>query len=327
MRGRFAGVVVCLLVSAIALPAYAHANRDAERVTTITDERLAESSGLAVSASDPSLLYTINDSDNAASVYAIDRDSGDVVGVTTLSGYSLSDTEALGLGTDGTMWLADIGDNSAARTDIALYAFPEPGRGDSTVTPRRYPLRYRTGPQDAETVLVGPESRRILVVSKGLAAGTVYRAPVRLRTDRPNVLRPVRRAQPPGIVTDGSFTPDGDRVVLRTYGSAVAYDAKTWKETWSTELPAQRQGESLAVEPDGGSFLVGTEGLPSPIYRVDLPKPPDPTPKSQQHKASDGQSDERSLLDLGIKVLIGLVIVLALLVIVLVVRARRSSPR
>ncbi|UYM06699.1 hypothetical protein [Solicola gregarius] len=327
MSRRAAGVVAGVVAAAIALPASAQANRDGEHVTTITDERIAESSGLAVSPTDPSLLYTINDSDNAASVYAIDRASGDVVGVTTLSGYSLADTEALGLGSDGTMWVADIGDNAAARTDIALYAFPEPGRGDSTVTPRRYPLRYRNGPQDAETLLVGPESQQILVVSKGLVSGTAYRAPAHLRADRPNVLRPVRKAQVPGIVTDGSFTPDGDRIVLRTYGNAVAYDSKTWKETWSTELPAQRQGESLAVEPDGRSFLVGTEGLPSQILRIDLPEPTDATPKSERHNASDDQSDEQSQLDLGVRILVGLGVVLVLLVGCLVIAARRSRAR
>ena len=149
MRSVLLAVVLAALV-----PAPAQADK-AEPVVTITDDRIPESSGLAVSPSHPGLLYTLNDSDNAASVYAIDRRTGDVVGVTTLGDYALTDTEAIAAGADGTLWIGDIGDNSGSRHDVALYAIPEPGRGDSTVTPKRYPIRYPSGPQDAETVLVG----------------------------------------------------------------------------------------------------------------------------------------------------------------------------
>lgn len=302
---------------------------DEERVVTITDERVPEQSGLALSPSDPSLLYAINDSDNTAAVYAIDKRNGDVVGVTTIDGYTLSDTEALGVGSDGTLWVADIGDNAASRSDIALYAFSEPGRGDSTVTPKRYPLRYPNGPQDAETILVGPESRKVMLVSKGVTGGSVYAAPRPLRADRTNELRRVGRAHPPGLVTDGAFTPDGKRIVLRTYGSAIVYDAATWEETSSGDLPSQRQGESLTVAPDGESVLVGTEGLPSPIERVTLPEPESTqTPKAGERTGDDAASeDESRLLDLGLKVLGALLVVLVALVVWAVIAARRSRRR
>lgn len=327
MKAFAASIVTAVLVLAVPVPPTV-ASGKAERVLTITDERIAESSGLAVSTSDPSLLYTINDSGNTPAVYAVDKKGGDVVGVTTISGYTLSDTEALGVGSDGTMWVADIGDNNADRTDIALYAFPEPGRGDSTVTPKRYPLRYRSGPQDAEALLVGPESRRILVVSKALTGGDVYAAPRRLRTDRPNTLRRVRAAQAPPIVTDGSFTPDGRRVVLRTYGSAVVYDASTWDELWSDDLPPQPQGESLTVEPDGDSFLIGSEGSPSTVLRLDLPEPErTQKPQTRERDHESDVSEAEADLDLWLKVLAGLVVVLVLLVAWIVVTVRRDRRR
>ena len=324
MRAMVAGVLLGVLAL---LPATARAD-DGDRVVTITDDRIAESSGLAVSPRNPRLLYTLNDSDNAPSVYAVDRRSGDVVGVTTLRGHTLADTEALAVGSDGTMWVADIGDNSAGRDDVALYAFPEPGRGDSTVTPKRYPIRYRSGPQDAETILVGPESRDVLVVSKGVLNGGVYRMPGDPSTDRVNVLRPVPRADVPGLVTDGSFTPDGSQVVLRTYDNLVAYDAQTWEEEWSEPLPDQRQGESLSVEPDGRSVLVGSEGLPSPVLRVAVPEPPEERAGGTGGGPSEsGESADESMLDLGVKVLAALVLMLAVLVGWLVLAARRSRRR
>lgn len=329
MRVFAAGILAGALVIGVSAAPVVAADKG-ERVLKITDERIPESSGLAASPSDPSLLYTINDSGNTAAVYALDVTSGEVVGVTTIAGYTLSDTEALGVGSDGTMWVADIGDNDADRTDIALYAFPEPGRGDSTVTPKRYPLRYRSGPTDAEALLVGPESRRILIVSKGLTGGDVYAAPKKLRADRPNTLRRVRRAQAPPIVTDGSFTPDGRRIVLRTYGSAVVYDASTWEELWSDELPSQPQGETLTVEPDGESFLIGTEGMPSTILRVDLPKPErtqEPKAQKRDRNTDAGATADESSLDLWLKVLAGLVVVLVVLIVWIVFAARRSRRR
>ena len=324
-------VAACLLAAALVVVGAAQSGasaRDGERVATITDDRVPESSGLAVSPSDRSLLYTINDSDNTAAIYAIDRSTGDVVGETTVGGYDLSDTEALGMGSDGTLWVADIGDNSANRSDIALYAFPEPGRGDSTVTPTRFPLRYPNGPQDAEALLVKPRTHRILIVSKGVTDGSVYAAPRKLRADRPNDLRRVRRADAPGLVTDGSFTPDGDRVVLRTYGNVVVYDAQTWDETSSDGLPAQRQGESMAVDRDGKSILIGTEGLPSPILRVDLPQPDRTQPTEQEPKADDtAASKDEARLATGLKIVGALGVVLVVLVVWIIVAARRSRRR
>ena len=327
MRSVVAGALSAALI--VGLPATGtSADENGERVATITDERVPESSGLAASPSDPSLLYTINDSDNTAAVYAIDKASGDVVGVTTIGDYTLSDTEALGVGSDGTMWVADIGDNAGSRDDVALYAFPEPGRGDSTVTPTRFPLRYPNGPQDAETILVKKQSRRIMIVSKGITSGNAYITPRRMHADQPNLVRRVRAADPPGLVTDGSFTPDGGRIVLRTYGTAIAYDAKTWKETWSASLPSQQQGESLTVDRSSDSLLVGSEGLPSPIIRVDLPRPE----RSQNETAPEQDTDsaasqDESRLDLGLKILGALVVVLVVLLGWLLIAARRGRLR
>src|SRR5699024_8067299 len=123
----------------------------------------------------------------------------------------------------------------------------------------------------------------------------------------------VRAAQAPPIVTDGSFTPDGRRVVLRTYGSAVVYDASTWDELWSDDLPPQPQGESLTVEPDGDSFLIGSEGSPSTVLRLDLPEPErTQKPQTRERDHESDVSEAEADLDLWLKVLAGLVVVLVL---------------
>ncbi|MGH3424732.1 MAG: hypothetical protein ACRDO8_08390, partial [Nocardioidaceae bacterium] len=146
-----------------------------ERVSTITDHRVPESSALVMSTRHPNLAYTVNDSGNAPVVYAIEVSTGQVVGATTLQGYDLTDVEALAIDRDGTLWVADIGDNDGVRHDLALYGIDQPGREDQTVEPERYRLRYSDGSQNAETLLADPRTGAMYVVSKGFLGGQVYR--------------------------------------------------------------------------------------------------------------------------------------------------------
>jgi len=105
------------------------------------------------------------------------------------------------------------------------------------------------------------------VITKGVFAGTVYAAPLRLRSDRPNELVEVGDA--PGIVTDATFLPGGGGVVMRTYSQAHLADFPSWQSVVSWELPDQDQGEGIALS--GRRLLVSTEGSRSQVLAVDLP--------------------------------------------------------
>src|SRR5688500_14173045 len=112
---------------------------DFTEVSQIGDDRITESRGLAVSSKHRDLAYTVNDSGSSATVLDIRVSTGDWDGTTTVRHptYTWLDTEALAL-RDGTLWVADTGDNFGQRTDAALYAIDEPGPGNHTVVPRRY---------------------------------------------------------------------------------------------------------------------------------------------------------------------------------------------
>jgi hypothetical protein len=263
-------LVVVVLVTAVAREARAD-EPSIEQVSTITDARLRESSALVISKRDPSLAYTVNDSGNVPTVFTLEVSSGKVVGTTRLVGFTLVDVEALTIDRTGRLWVADIGDNEAVRSSVALYALPEPLVGTKQVKPARYRVRYADGNTDAETLLSDPAGG-MAIVSKGLLGGQLYRLPDPLSTTEVNVAEPVVEAQVPALVTDGGYLPDGAGVVLRTYLGVHVLDTETWQETWSSTIPETGQSESLAVEPDGTSVLVGSEGLPSPIRRVVLPE-------------------------------------------------------
>lgn len=239
---------------------------DAEVVSTVTDPRIAESSGLAVSATHADLAYTVNDSGNDDVVYAVRISTGEVVGTTTVSGTPWRDTEAMAL-VDGTLWIADIGDNRGVRDDVALYAIDEPGPGEHAATSTRYPISYPDGrAHDAESLAVDAEGR-FLVVTKELLSGTIVRLPAPLREGEDN--RGEEVGEPTLLMaTDAATSPDGRHVVVRNYIAAAVLDAADLSLVRTETLPEQPQGETLAFEPSGDSYLIGSEGSPWDLQRV-----------------------------------------------------------
>jgi hypothetical protein len=241
-------------------------------VLTLQDPTLVESSGLAVSATHPGVLWTHNDGGSVAQVMAVDR-QGSTVATVTLAGIDPYDPEALAPGTDdrgrAALYLGDIGDNLRERPDVSVFRFREPTRlADATVPARWYRFTYPDGPHDAEALLVDADGR-IMVATKEFAGAALYRAPRRLVTEGQGTNVLTRLADVPSLVTDGAYLPDG-RFVLRTYTSVYLYD-RPGHEVARASLPPQPQGESVAA--DGDRLLVGSEGVRSRVLAVPVPGP------------------------------------------------------
>lgn len=252
---------------------------------TMDDERITESSGLAASNVHKGTYYTINDSDNQAYVFAIDGKTGDVEAALRFRQIENRDWEAIAPGPEGRIWIGDIGDNERDQESITVYRFREPAQlEDQRMRYVSYSLEYPDGAHDAEALLVHPKTGRLYVVTKGLAGTAIYEAPEELTEDGNNELS--RYADAPAAVTDGAFLPDGSKMVLRTYGAAWLYSWGGSKPKLDRKiaLPTQKQGESLAVSPDGKQILVGSEGEGSEVVAVSLAAPvvqPSPKPTAQ----------------------------------------------
>ncbi|HEX6675556.1 MAG TPA: hypothetical protein VF486_11075 [Actinomycetes bacterium] len=259
---------------------------------TIRDPRITESSGLAASQLHPGVVYTHNDSGDAARVFAVGPD-GRVLATLRLAGVQARDWEAIAAGRDGrgqpALFVGDIGDNRGTWPSVAVFRISEPAAlRNATVPAVRYRLRYPDGPRNAEALLVDPRSNRLYVASKDPVGGGLYEAPARLRSDQVNMLR--RVASVPSWITDGAFSPDGRTFVLRGYLDAYVYTA-SGRRLDSFSLPAQEQGESVSYTRDGRDLLVGSEGADSPVWRVRLPaaaQPPDDTASRPGAPASPG---------------------------------------
>jgi hypothetical protein len=278
--GLLLALLVIVLISSVANRSDA-AEADPQVVSTLSDGRINESSGLVVSPDDPDRAYTINDSGGAPVVYAVSISTGRTLGAATIDA-DLVDTEALSIDPDGTLWIADTGDNRSVRTDAALYSLPAIADGTTTVSAKRFPITYPGGPLDVEALAIDPTTGAKFLISKGLFGGTVFKVPDDLAQDRAN--RPETLAGDiPGLVTDAAFTPDGRHVVARDYSEAYLLDPVTWQIETSFELPSVDQGETVAMEAGGRSFLIGSEGTGSPLIRVPFTPPAD---------GADGATDE-----------------------------------
>lgn len=277
-----------------ALPAQAE-----EVAFTISDERITESSGLAA---DPARggYWTVNDSGDRGVAYALDA-SGDTTGTLEWQAEP-TDIEALALA-NNTLYVGDIGDNQGSREFVTVFFFAEPSP-DGQRQYRAYDFRYPDGARDAEALLADA-SGRLFIVSKEEDGG-IYAAPQEPSREGVNELTRVGDAPP--FVTDGVFLADG-RMALRTYVSVEVMDpADDYASGGRAALPAQPQGETIALDLEGDGLLVGSEGEGSEVLRVpvpdsigDAPDPPaspgpeeTPTPEpSAEPSGGDKKSDDK----------------------------------
>jgi hypothetical protein len=247
----------------------------AQVVFSFQDDDIIESSGLVAVGG---LVVTTNDSGDTGRVFTVDPATGKTVGVTGW-GNDPADVEALAPLGDHEVWAGDIGDNTESRDSIQVSPVPV-GPGDKDVDAPVYDLVYPDGAHNAETLMTNPVTGRLYVATKGALGGTLYAAPVKLSADHPNALEPLGDVLP--IATDGAFLPDGKHFVVRNYGEAAIYAFPSLEEVDEFQLPAQPQGEGIAVGPDGTTLLLSSEGLHSKVLELPLPQPDEPSPSDAE---------------------------------------------
>ncbi|QXE36304.1 WD40 repeat domain-containing protein [Streptomyces sp. GMY02] len=243
-----------------------------DQTFTIKDPRIVESSGLAASRLHPGIYWTHNDSDDGPYVFAVDSRTGETVAMVTMRGVGEPrDVEAISIGSDGNVYVGDIGDNLNGSWDhVWIYRFPEPKRlADTTVRATQFTVTYADGPRNAEALMVHPVTGRVYIASKNDNGGGLYEGPARLSSSGNNVFRRIGEVP---WVTDGAFSPDGKELVLRSYFSARAY---AWRNgalgaDHAVRAPFQAQAESVTYTADGKALMFGSEGKDSEVVREDL---------------------------------------------------------
>lgn len=239
---------------------------------TFQDPALTESSGLAASLHHEDVYWTHNDSGSQPVLYAVNAKDGTTKAKITLTGVTAVDWEAVAVAKDGKgkpfIYVGDIGDNTSKREKVLVHRIPEPRTlADASVDVETYEFTYEDGPRDAESLLVDPRNGSIYIASKAATGGALYRAPTPVAAGADAVL--ARIADAPVLTTDGAFSSDGSRFVLRTYVTAEVYSVPG-KHIASVPIPIQQQGESVAFSRDDAALLLGSEGVHSAVKRVAL---------------------------------------------------------
>ncbi|MCX5397721.1 WD40 repeat domain-containing protein [Streptomyces sp. NBC_00102] len=269
----------------------ASADGGADQTFTIKDPRITESSGLAASRIHPGVYWTHNDSEDGPYLYAVDSRTGETVATVTMTGVGEPrDVEAISLGPDGNLYVGDIGDNLDGSWDhVWIYRLPEPKvLGDVTVRATQFDVTYADGARNAEALMVHPKTGRVWIASKNEDGGGLYEGPAHLSAGGNNVFR--RVAEVPWV-TDGAFSPDGTRLVLRGYLGADAYtfdDGKLGDER-GVGAPFMMQAESVTYTADGTALMFGSEGKGSQVRRLDV-KGTNAAQSTPVPSASDGSS-------------------------------------
>lgn len=232
-----------------------------------------ESSGAAVARRTPGVIWTHDDSGEPA-IVALDS-TGVVRARVRVSGARMVDWEDIAVGpcpTGFCLYVADIGDNAAARREIVVYRIPEPSPQDrSTRQAEAFRATYPDGARDAEAIIVTAADSLFVVAKGDNGPVALYQFSTPLRTGIATRLKKVAtlatKVSKSQWITGASVSPDGRWVVLRTPASLLFYRAERLTKGVVTDPLVfdirdlrEPQGEGVALRSDGTVYLTGEGG-------------------------------------------------------------------
>ena len=246
-----------------------------EALGTLQNDELLEASGLAVSR-DQAMLWSHNDSGDGARIFGVGLDGSDL-GVWTLTGQSFDDLEDIAFDDEGRLVLADIGDNKRTRESVTLYRFAEPDSttdGGSIDEVEAFELTYEDKVHDAESLAIDPLTGNAYVFEKTNSGRvSVYRADL-----DSGILVLEHKFRVPGegdpAITGADFTPDGERLLIRTRDRVLVYSRgdntsiSSILEGVVCEGPELEEAQGEAIGGADWGFVSVSEGKSSTVYRA-----------------------------------------------------------
>lgn len=278
-----------------------------EQVGTVPDE-LHESSGVAVSRTQPGVLWSHNDSGDGPFVYAIDL-SGRLLARIRLAGVDARDWEDMAAGPCppslrrapagspmSCLYIGDIGDNREVRDVLTVHTIVEPLIGSLRADPpsveaHSFSFRYPDGSHDSEALAVLPNGD-VVVLSKGrsgrIGAYGLSGANIADAIASGEVLTAEHHGDlsidaDPGVaryVTGAAISPDGVTMAVRTYNEVFFFEALPagdlaglrWHNLQRSCFLnyAEPQGEAIDYLDEDTLVLTSERGLlrPGPIHRL-----------------------------------------------------------
>jgi hypothetical protein len=234
---------------------------------------LDEASGLAVSHQQENLVWAHNDKGDSARFFAIGLNAS-ARGTFLLTDVDAVDFEDMAAGPDGSLWIADTGDNTNGRPSVSLLQVEEPEDPDSSaaVSPTVYELTYEDHAVDSEAMVVDEDGTPWLIDKVEGGTARLYRADL-----KSGLLVEELAFRVPGdgltAVTGADLSPDGELLALRTPDLVLIYERQPGQDLaevlegspCSAPAAAESQGEAIALAAWG--YLTLGEGSGSTLFR------------------------------------------------------------
>ncbi len=257
----------------------------------LNDDDIDEASGIAASQYHQDAFWVHNDSGDKPRLFLVNT-SGETLAIATLKGLKARDWEDIAINLeDGVpyIYVAEIGDNKAQYNDKFIYRFPEPMYIDSetniAITDfETIEFAYPVATRDAESLLVDPLTKDIVVVSKRETHSKIFELAYPYSKDDVNVL--IEKGELPfRNAVAGDVSRDGSEILLKTYDEIFLW-RRTGNESIadvllrdSVRIPYQRepQGEAIAWSKDGHAFYTLSEerkNIPTRFYEFRKIKSP-----------------------------------------------------
>lgn len=268
----------------------------AEVIGKVMSNEITESSGLVVSQCQENVLWTHNDSGDGPYVYAMDR-SGTHLGTWKVANARNVDWEDIATHKDAAgkcfIYIGEIGNSrDGERLEHTVYRFPEPtvqeadrdtSRENATATELATELRfsYPDRRRNAEVLLADPITGALYIVTKEESEpAVVYKLNSEFGAEKQIAVKVAEitvPAVPFGMLTGGSISSDGKRMVLCDYFAAYEFTVpdvsdnfdQIWKQKPTMiDLGKRKQGETIAYSSDGNSIFATSEGKNSPVIEA-----------------------------------------------------------
>ncbi len=244
----------------------------------IDEKKLDEISGCAISSQNRKIMWVHNDGE-VDFIYAI-RSTGEVVARVRLP-VAVKDLEDISIGpgpgsTNDYIYVGDIGDNDLKRDSIQILCFPEPllANEDSEINVpymELYSLKYPDGKHNAETLLIDPVQRTILIMTKDGSRTQIYGVETDF-TGRPikTKMRLLGQLDLENI-SGGDVSRDGSQVIVRREKQGWLWSRKTGQALSTAMMKAGKEvdvrrkiqganGESICFSPGGKFYCTISEG-------------------------------------------------------------------
>jgi hypothetical protein len=271
---------------------------DGTPVCTVSNNNLDEATGMVATSNG---IYVVEGGDSFApgSVTIWTLDPGSCAAASKNYGFSPVDPQDLALGSDGALWVADIGDGIGSDNERVRITLERVQIGGSSQAVPYRALYPDTGKFHAEAMLLQKDDSPIIFVN---SSGKVllYTASAALQANADSGLPKLTKAgewtptktntkNPLSavgnvLVTGAARSPDGKKFVIRTASDAYEFTlgadgdmlkAITTGTPVITPLPNEENGQAITYSADGTAFLT-LSSVDKPVLRSYKPFVPTP---------------------------------------------------